>query len=56
MDVVHVGIGYMYPIPYEVFGCLLVEKIFLSKVKGMNDRGIMRTLHICAQVLTKIEI
>ena len=28
------------------FGCLMVEKSSLSKVKGMNDPGIMRTFHI----------
>ena len=27
-----VGMGYMYPISYEVFGCLLVEKIFFEHV------------------------
>ena len=35
----------------KFFGCLLdeilVEKLFS---KGMDDRGIMRTLHLCAQV------
>ena len=25
-----------------------LKKSFLTKVKGMNDRGIMRTFHICA--------
>ena len=28
---VHVWMGYIYPIQHEVFGCLLVEKIFLNK-------------------------
>ena len=28
------------------FWRLLVEKSFLSKVEGMNDRGIMRTFHL----------
>ena len=46
----------MCPIQFEVFGCLLVGKIFLSKVKGMSDRGIMRTFHICARILPTIEI
>ena len=33
-----------------------LKKSFLSKVKGMNDRGTKRTFHICARVLPKIEI
>ena len=30
--------------------------IFLSKVKGMNDQGIMRNFHLCALVSPKFEI
>ena len=51
----HVETGYMYSFQYKVFGCLVAEEI-LSKVKGMNGRGIMQTFHICARVLPKVEI
>ena len=34
---------YMYIARHEDFGCLLVEKSFLSKIKDMNDRVIRRT-------------
>ena len=48
--------GYMYHIQYEVFVVYWLKKSFLSKVKGMNERGIMRTFHTCAQVWPKIAI
>ena len=55
-DSYHCLNGLHVPLSDKVFGCLLVEKSFLSKLKGMNDRGIMRALHICARVLPIIEI
>ena len=38
-------------IPRSVRGFwLFTKKNLLSKVKGMDDRGIMRIFHLCAQI------
>ena len=42
--------GYTYPIQYNIFGCLIVEKYFLRKVKGMDDQSTMRTFHLCVPI------
>ena len=46
--------GDMSPTQHGVFSRLLVEKI-ISKQKGMNDRGMMQTIHICVNFLSKMK-
>ena len=49
-------LGTCTPLSMRFLAVYCSKKSFLSNVKGMNDRGIMQTFHICARFLRWVHV